>query len=264
MGFVDVLGFEMVTLGLGAIVLADVAAVGLFAYRARGPDGLRTATRSGAVPIGRVGIPATGMGLWGPMAWPLPGSYNILFSDVYLLFGRALVAFAVSVFLNLRTQFAGLFAAVAGASTALYGYSAHTLGLTKAPMSMLLLYLGFGAAGLAAFPATLALDGLMKGPVSLATPRGAPHAGAFARRLRPLGRRGVQAVVPVGAKPTSESATRLEEAGERTVGTEAIRFAIPRYIAVTRIVFVLVVSLAAIATGGFVDSTIPSHLSSAA
>jgi putative membrane protein len=240
MAFVDVLGFEIATLVIAAALFTYVAVVGYFALRRNDAHGLRSVLRGSAVPIGGVGIIATGLGFWGELAWPLPGAYNILFSDVYLIFGVLLVAFALSAALTLKLQYVGVLGLVSGGVAMFYGFSAYQLNMTKEPLEMLLLYSGFGMAGVLALPATLVVDQYLHHP------DGAPafwQLPAFGRG-RSLGIRAAQPMARV-----SEGATGA--------------FVLPRYATLLVLAFPLIMALAGIAAIFFLGSTIPSHLKSA-
>ena len=50
--------------------------------------------KSAIVPLLLIGIYMFVMALWGQLAWPLPGSYNILFYDPMISFGIVLIAFS--------------------------------------------------------------------------------------------------------------------------------------------------------------------------
>lgn len=248
MAFVDVLAFEIATLLLVAVTLTYVAVVGYFSMRRNDPDGLKHQLKAAAIPVGGVGFAAALLGFWGEVSWPLPGSYNILFSDVYLLFGLVLVAFAFVAYHGLRLQFAGLFAMVAGVVTIVYGFSAYQLGLTQDPLEMLLLYTGFGVAGIASLPATVVVDRFLHhpltGPVFWSGVSPSPVA-----RARGLGSRAVQRLEPVGSGPTSTATVP--------------RFGLPRYVSAMVLVFPVLMILAGIAAAVFLGNTVPSHLTHA-
>lgn len=157
--FIDNLGLELFGLALVGTILLYTTITGYLSLRAAG-GGKEPyhAMRSAAVPIGALGLVATGFGVWGELAWPLPGAYNILLTDPFLLLGVVLVAFSVSALLRLKLQYAGLFALAAGLTVIFYGISGYNLNMTKEPLDMLLLFTAFGAAGVMAFPATLVFD----------------------------------------------------------------------------------------------------------
>ena len=247
MAFTDVLAFEIATLLLVAVTLTYVSLIGYFAMRRNDPEGLQHSLKSAAVPIGGLGFVAVFLGFWGEVAWPLPGSYNILFSDVYLLFGLVLVALAFVAYHGLRLQYAGLFALGAGAVTVVYGYSGYHLNLTKEPLEMLLLYSGFGIAAMAALPATIAVDRFLHHPTARSTFwTGATSAPA--ERSRGLGSRAVQRLAHVGAGDGPASPAR---------------FALPRYVSAMALAFPVFMFLAGIAAAVFLGNTVPSHLQSA-
>jgi putative membrane protein len=250
MAFIDTLAFQEVTLLLAAVLIAYIGVAAALAMRRNDANGLRSVLRGGAVPLGAVGAVASLDAIWGEYAWPLPGSSNILFTDVYLLFGATLVILAVSMAASLKLQFAGLFALVAGGVTVAYGWSGYQLGMTKDPFETFLLYGAFGLAGLVAFPATLTVDHYLAHPESatfysssVAVARRRPSFAGATRAVQP---------VPGTSSPGGETAAKVP-----------LSFRVPIYINVTLIVFLVAVALAGIAALFYLDSTLPAHLAKA-
>jgi uncharacterized membrane protein len=255
MAFVDILAFEEVTILIGAVLMGFIGFSAYLGLRRNDPASVKSALRGGAIPVASVGAIATVFGVWGEMVWQYPGpyllSYNILFNDVYLLFGVTLLVVAVSMGLNLKLQYAGLLGFIAGGVTIAYGYQGYYLGLTKEPLDMFLLYGSFGLAAILAFPSTILVD----------------H---FLARAD-----GVKAVFGTGVSlarrtPSIHVSTRAAGQVVPTVGVEAadettapVRFRLPYFVSITAIVFVVAMALAAIAALYFLDSTLPAHLASA-
>lgn len=158
MVFIDELTFVMITLILVAVSVAYIVVVEALAYRRRGPKGLGVALRETAIPLIVMGLVVLVIGFWGMMTWPLPGSYNILFFDSYTLFGIIVLTFGFSIYLNFRLQYAGVLSLVAGFTIIAYGWRAYQLGLTTEPWAMFLIYLGFGATAILAFPVAIIAD----------------------------------------------------------------------------------------------------------
>ena len=166
MVFVDDLGMELILNGIIALTLFYLGVRTYFRYRATGNDKALNELKSSAPLIGVFGFIVLLMGTFGEIAWPLmpgtPGAkYNILFYDPTMLFGIALVSFALSLAYNLKTQYVGLYSMVAGAVTIYYGVVGYNLGMTQAPIALLLLYVAFGGAGIFTFPATLLIDKML-------------------------------------------------------------------------------------------------------
>ena len=166
MVFVDDLGMELILNGLIALTLFYLGVRTYFRYRTNGNDKAMHELKSSAPLIGVFGFIVLLMGTYGETVWPLmPGTagakYNILFYDPTMLFGIALVSFALSLAFNLRTQYVGLYSMVAGAVTIYYGIIGYNLGMTSSPIALLLLYGAFGAAGIFTFPATLVIDKIL-------------------------------------------------------------------------------------------------------
>ncbi|MGI0133175.1 MAG: DUF981 family protein [Thermoplasmata archaeon] len=174
MAFIDNLGFE-----LGVLVLIPAIAfyMGLFVwwYRRKG-DVVRAYAnlRGGAITLGILGLFLSLLGFWGEFAWPLPGQYNVLFYDPTLFGGLILVTFAIVVHLRLPTQYLGVIAGITGLGVAYYGARGYQLGLTKEPLEMFLLFLGFGLTAAAAFPVTLFADRYVIEPATRAPSGNSP------------------------------------------------------------------------------------------
>jgi putative membrane protein len=254
MAFIDFLAFQEVLLLVTAVVVGYVGVAALLAMRRNDLAGVKGALKGAAIPLGAIGSVATVLSVWGEIVWPFPApyltSYNILFIDVYLLFGVALLILAVSLATSSKLQYAGIFALVAGGVTIAYGWNGYVLGMTKEPLDMFLLYGAFGLAGILAFPATLITDRY------LAHPDGTAFAfGTSVARRHPsiqASARAAQPIVPVGPSgaPDEELSVRPS-------------FRLPAYISVTLLVFVAMMALAGIAALYFLNTTLPAHLASA-
>ena len=193
------------------------------------------------------------------MTWPFLASdglagYNIFFFDVLILFGIVLMAYAVSAYLNVRLQYVGLLALVAGAVTIFYGWTGYTASpaFTKDPFDTLLLYLGFGAAAMFAFPATLIVDYYLGATDALKAPFTSARWAAFG--LRHLGTRGAQPVVP----GQTESSTDPRDHETRS------SYHVPIWAQTLLLLFPIFMGLAAIAALWYFGVTLPGHLGAGA
>lgn len=166
MTFVDTLAFQLFTLAFVSGLLFYSGIIGYDTYRKFGPRRTLEHLKAQAVPLGALGVIIGSIGLWGEIVWPLPGSYNILFFDPYLLLGAVLLGFAVCVIFRWRTQYVGLFAAMTGLLSIYYGAEAYNLGLTKEPLAMFLLYVAMGGTAVFTFPVTLWIDRYILTPLS--------------------------------------------------------------------------------------------------
>lgn len=248
--FVDFLAFQQITLLLAAVLVGYVGVVAFLAMRRNDAAGVKAALRGGAVPLGSIAAVSTALAVWAEVAWPLPGSYNIFFTDVYLLFGATLLIVAISMATSLKLQYAGLFALVAGGVTIGYGWSGYHLGMTKDPFETFLLYGAFGLAGILSFPATIAVDHYLAHPDSTAF---TSRIAVANRRPSLLGAtRAAQPVVPGGTSTASDPASSVRPA-----------FRVPIYINAAVVLFVVVIALAGIAALLYLDTTVPAHLASA-
>jgi Protein of unknown function (DUF981) len=177
-------------------------------------------------------------------------SYNIFFTDVYLLFGMTLVILAVTMALKLKLSYAGLFGFVAGIITIGYGWNGYILGLTKEPFETFLMYAAFGGTGIFAFPATVFTDHFLAHPDGTAF---AFSLGTPAARSRPSfqgASRAAQPIVP-GIDPEAAPTAPVR------------KFHLPVYVTAYVWFFLIVVALAAYAAMQYLLATLPGHLISA-
>jgi putative membrane protein len=251
MAFIDFLAFQQVLLLVAAVVIGYAGVAAFLAMRKDNAAGVKSALKSAAIPVGSIGAISTFLALWGEIAWPLPGAYNILFTDVFVLFGVTLVVLAISMATSSKLQYAGLFALVAGGVTIAYGWNGYVLGLTKEPLETFMLYGAFGLAGILAFPATLVTDYYLAHPDGTAFPASTAVASPRSRPSIQAANRAVQPIVPVDTSGNPDPANSI-----RSV------FHLPVYINVTLLVFVAMMALAGIAALFYLDSTLPAHLAS--
>lgn len=175
----DTLAFQLFTLAMVSGLLFYSGLVGYVTYLRFGPRRTFEHLKAQAVPLAGLGIIIAGIGLWGEIVWPLPGSYNILFFDPYVLLGIVLLGFSAAVVARWRTQYIGLLAAMVGVLSIYYGAEAYNLGLTKEPLAMFMLYVGLGGTAVFTFPVTLWLDRYVITPLSAsATPSEAGEHGS--------------------------------------------------------------------------------------
>lgn len=155
--FIDDLAMELFTLSLVGVISVYMTSKVYLAYR-KGEKDIEGVLKSGAFPLGILGGVIVIMGLYGEMTWPLPGSYNILYYDPYLIFGLVLLMIVGSILLKVQLQYAGIIALFSGAIAIYYGASAYMQGMSSAPIAMLGLYVAFGVTGMFTYPTTLIYD----------------------------------------------------------------------------------------------------------
>ncbi len=128
--------------------------------------------KEGALLMALLGGLVGAIALWGEFTWPIKGNsaYNLYFFDPLFMLALLLVAFGVTVWNRLPTHFVGMLGLVIGSGAIYYGVRAELyLSLTREPVETLLLYLGFGAMGILALPATLYTDWFVTGPTNPAS-----------------------------------------------------------------------------------------------
>ncbi len=159
--FVDNLGLELVSLPIASLLVVYITGRGYLAGKSGNFARVRDVMKEGAVSLGLLGAIFTILALWGEMTWTLPGSYNILFNDPYLLMGIIFLAFSISVMLNKGASTSGIFALISGLFTIWYGVNAYWLGMTKEPLALLGMYGLYGLAGIFSYPAMRVVDALL-------------------------------------------------------------------------------------------------------
>jgi putative membrane protein len=174
MTFVDTIAFQLFTIAFVAILLFYAGISTYWEYLKRGFREAYRLMKAQAVVLSAIGLVILIIGFWGEFVWPIStivnganvlGAYDILFYDPYIMMGMALLGFSACVILRLDTKYSGLFALMVGALSIYYGTNAYSLGLTKEPTIMLLLYVAFGITGIFSFPFTLFIDRIIMGPL---------------------------------------------------------------------------------------------------
>jgi putative membrane protein len=166
MAFIDDLAMELFTLTLVGVVSIYMTGTAYLAYR-KGEKNIEEIMKPGVMPLGILGGIIVIMGVYGEMTWPLPGSYNILFYDPYLILGLIILMMAIALGLKQKLQYTGIIALFAGAIAIYYGANAYMDKMTSSPIAMLGLYIAFGLTGMFTYPTTLIYDMLPgKGKVS--------------------------------------------------------------------------------------------------
>ncbi|MCY0889514.1 MAG: DUF981 family protein [Pyrobaculum arsenaticum] len=140
--FMDPLDLWLQVLGVALLLIA------YWVYRnfVKQPDaGINKAFAAGAIPLG-VYILATG--IWSTATWPLPGPYNILFSDSWPLLGVVLISLGLASWFSLLVRI--VFYAYAGLSLPIlvYGVAIAYYHLTQEPELAAAMFILIGLAGL--------------------------------------------------------------------------------------------------------------------
>jgi uncharacterized membrane protein len=252
MAFIDFLALQEAFLLIAAALVAFVGLSVWWAMRQNDAAAVNSALKSGAVPIGTIGAIATALAVWGETTWPFPApmaAYNILFTDVYLLFGMTLVVLAVTMAFKLKLAYAGMFAFVAGAITAGYGWNGYILHMTKDPLETFLMYLAFAGVGIFALPVTVMTDHFLAHPDGTAFAFSVKSPAARSRPSFQGASRAAQPVVP-GVTPENTE----------TVATPVAKFHLPVYVTAYAWFFIGVVGLAGYAAFAYLLATLPGHL----
>lgn len=159
MVFVDNLAYFLFIIGFtGLILLYTISSV--YKVSKRGKKNFLEYLEGASVPLFILGLYIFITGIIGQILWPLPGSYNILFFDPYISFGIVLLAFSISIKYKIRLGYTGFFGLLIGIMAIVYGIHAYSLGMTKAPLMLLLMYLFYGLAGIMSCPIAFFVDKL--------------------------------------------------------------------------------------------------------
>ncbi len=150
---------ELVSLSFSGFLLTYLTLAAFLSSRKRGSS-IWKQLYMGIVPVLALGIFMTLFGVVGEFTAPLPGGYNTLFYEPYTLFGLAVIAFAGSLYMKTKLKYVGFFGFLAGLAAIFYGYTGYSLGMTKEPLLLFLMYLGFGLAGIFALPVARTFDSI--------------------------------------------------------------------------------------------------------
>ena len=161
MAGIDILTSQLFVLGFMGLTICYITIRSYLLFRKGKKND--TSMRSGSIPLAALGIYAFVSGLFGQFTWPLVGSYNILYYDIYPLIGLLFVGFALSLHKKLQLQYAGFFSLLLGIITVYYGYMGYVAGLSEAPLAVLGLFSLFGFAGILGYPVTLMFDRASEG-----------------------------------------------------------------------------------------------------
>ena len=170
MVFIDDLVLELFSIAFVGLLTLYMVLGAYFSYKKSGPKGFYDHIRPGMIPLAVLGAVIMILALYGEFAWPLPGSYNILFYDAYLMLGIVLVGFTASVALKQKLHYMGLLSLGIGLALLCYGALGYNIGLTQSPLALLGLYIAFGCAGILAFPVTLMIDSFIYTKAKIALP----------------------------------------------------------------------------------------------
>jgi len=97
-------------------------------------------------------------GVFGNLLWPLSGSYNILFYDLYTLLGIGLIAIAICIRNGTKLEYIGFLSLLLGLVTICYGTLEYVNNMTKEPLALFLLYGGAGLSSVLFYFVTYQLD----------------------------------------------------------------------------------------------------------
>ncbi len=156
MPFVDLLTSQLIVLGFAGFILLYIIIESYLIYRSGKKS--TESMRSGFLPLALLGGYIFLTGLYGQFFWPLPGSYNILFYDIYPLVGLIFIGTAWAMRIKSQLRFIGILSLLLGAVAIYYGITGYDLNFTSAPIALLGLYSSFGIVGILGYPVSLMID----------------------------------------------------------------------------------------------------------
>lgn len=156
--FVDDLAISLFMMAIAGVLLLYMTGGVFLDYRRKGLKSIYDHITPGVVPFMVLGLAIVAMALFGEFVWPLPGSYNILYYDTFLMLGITVLSFSVSAMKRLKLNYVGMLALLSGLMAVYYGIQAYAIKLSNAPLALLALFVTFGIIGILAYPVTLLLD----------------------------------------------------------------------------------------------------------
>ena len=157
MVFIDNLAYSLFSVSFAGFLLFYTVISIYLSYKRKGKN-FTDHLNGASVPLALIGLYVLVTGIWGQFSWPLPGSYNRLFYDPFVSFGRVLLAFSLVIRLKGRIDSAGFLGLMVGVMVIIYGIEGYGLGLTQVPLAMLAMYFLYGVAGIFSYPVSLLLD----------------------------------------------------------------------------------------------------------
>jgi putative membrane protein len=156
MAFIDILGSQLFALGFAGLIILYMTVQSYFLFR----KGKRAEEiiKAGTIPLAAIGVYMFLSGLYGQFTWPLPGSYNVLFYDIYPLVGLLFIGAAATIYLKMKLQYIGFYGLLLGIMAMWYGAFGYSLKLTTEPLALLGLYTLFGVGGILGYPVMVMLD----------------------------------------------------------------------------------------------------------
>jgi putative membrane protein len=121
--FIDYLTVMLINIAAGLVIAA------LFVFRHLDSDQKKMAP--GLLISGSLSLI---LGLAETLAWPIPGSYNIAFGEMALLFGILLVGLSLALLFGWDLLSLGIYAIFAGAASVLVGVRIWDLKMTSEPL----------------------------------------------------------------------------------------------------------------------------------
>jgi len=157
MVFVDNLAYSLLAVSFAGFLSLYTLSSTYRVYKKK-PENASACLKGAVVPLAIISVYLIITGLWGQLAWPLPGSYNMLFYDPMLSLGIVLLSFSIAVKYDLKLEYSGFLGLMVGEVAIVYGVEGYGIGLTSQPLALLLMYMLYGLAGVLSYPVSLMFD----------------------------------------------------------------------------------------------------------
>jgi len=154
--FVDQLTGQLIAMAAGFITIA-YGLLRTFAIHSELTK-YKQAIEAQYLPLLVIGIYISVTGFFGLLVWPLPGSYNILFYDLYPLLGLGLIMIALGVKNGYKLEHLGFLGILLGIVTMYYGAEGYLKNMTQEPAALLALYVLTGLSSIFFYPVSMFID----------------------------------------------------------------------------------------------------------
>ena len=118
----------------------------------------KQAIKAQYLPLLVIGTYMSVTGFYGLLFWPLPGSYNILFYDLYPLLGLGLIMIALGIKNDYKLEHLGFLGILYGLITIYYGAMGYSHHMTLEPAALLALYVLTGLSAIFFYPVSMFID----------------------------------------------------------------------------------------------------------
>lgn len=154
--FIDPLTAQLFAVSASFILIGYIFVKSMKLHTAR--EEIINELKPAYIPLLVIGLYIAITGIFGNLLWPLPGSYNILFYDLYPMLGLGLIGVALSLRNGYKLEYMGFLALLLGLVTVYYGTIGYLNNMTKEPLALFMLYGGSGLSSILFYFVSIQLD----------------------------------------------------------------------------------------------------------